>query len=461
MQPKQKYQNAKAEFNRKVEDQSSHVNEQDAALLKEFVDAYHPDIRPTGNALRAPPTDKKQTRAYNTLANYYIYIGAFIERTGLHLETMAADDINETANAMLENAHTGWDSPSRNTVRNYVGPLKKFYWFHREHRTDISDVYEDINGIPTRPTTVEPRDMWEREEITAMRGEITNSRDRALFEFLLNTGQRIQAALTLRVKDVDVDKGRFYLNPSTIPEASGLKGADKNGLERPLLGARAYMKRWLDDHPDSDNPEAFIFCALDSWGRTDDEWKAAKHHILDTTARRILKRIAKRAGVTKPSNPHAFRHNFVTIAHGEGMDPDTIRWMLGHGEGSRVMETTYKHLKNGEYIDNAEVAWGLKERETTGKLTPAYCPTCSLAPEPGAKFCDNCGEQFALDQMKEAKAEDAVFTSKGEAETPTEEQGVDLVRQILRDDPTAKSAMLAELEDELYERMVERMNAKQ
>jgi integrase len=58
-----------------------------------------------------------------------------------------------------------------------------------------------------------------------------------------------------------------------------------------------------------------------------------------------IKRAAKAAGVSKRSNPHLFRHDFVTHLHEMGADPKTIQELAGHLTLSTTMEI-YTHLSS-------------------------------------------------------------------------------------------------------------------
>jgi integrase/recombinase XerD len=49
-------------------------------------------------------------------------------------------------------------------------------------------------------------------------------------------------------------------------------------------------------------------------------------------AGRIVKRIAKRAGVTKNVSPHSFRHGFITIARNAGIPTRDIMSATGHAD---------------------------------------------------------------------------------------------------------------------------------
>jgi len=131
------------------------------------------------------------------------------------------------------------------------------------------------------------------------------------------------------VKDVDTDKGVYYLNT----EADGLKGAEKNGKKRPLLGAKRAVYDWLKDHP-TGKPDDYLITCLPTANRGTPGEMLSQSNI-----RRRLKDIAEEAGIDKPPNPHNFRHYFVTSCKRDyDMDEAKIKHLIGHGPDSTIME---------------------------------------------------------------------------------------------------------------------------
>jgi len=141
--------------------------------------------------------------------------------------------------------------------------------------------------------------------------------------------------------------------------------------------------------------------------------------------------------VTKPPNPHNFRHVFVTICKRDyGLDNDTIKHLIGHAPDSKVMETTYSHLTDDDHIKAAEIGAGLREEEEGDTLTPQICPTCDTQLDPTAKACEGCGTVFApsakqaLDTIEEQK-QDVL----ADAETVEEVQDSDKIERLLKENP--------------------------
>jgi hypothetical protein len=269
----------------------------------------------------------------------------------------------------------------------------------------------------------------------------------ALFDFLLYTGQRNTATRTLRIKDLDLANERFRLNT----EADGLKDADSNGKWRDLLLSAATLKQYLNtEHPAPEDPEAYVFVGRPKYGGP------KPHTMLDvTTIGAIVGRMADRATEecpaleSKPTYPHALRHNFVTIALRRGMDESAIKHQIGHAPESSVMESTYSHLKDSDHIREAREAFDLETEEHESELTPEVCPRCGESPPESARLCPWCGLTFTPDAEKVMEdADEAVRESYREVDPEDADTmgKVQLIDELLED---------AEVKQALLERMDE------
>lgn len=270
---------------------------------------------------------------------------------------------------------------SKPTLARYQSAAVAFYRYHDDLEVDPEAIH--IYSERSQPRHDE-LDMFEPDEVEALRDACEKPRDRALLEMLIYTGQRITALRTLRVGDVDLEKGYFYLND----EADGLKGALARGRKRPLFGARKFVRDWLQYHPNGDDPDAPLFVGEPSHWKTklDEPWS-------EPGVRQCLKRMAERAGVDKPVNPHNFKHYFVTVMKREyNMDDDTLRMLLGATEDSTILSTTYSHVTDGDYIEKAETTLGYTEANDDGQtLTPETCPDCGEVLESHWNQCPVCG----------------------------------------------------------------------
>jgi methionyl-tRNA synthetase len=125
------------------------------------------------------------------------------------------------------------------------------------------------------------------------------------------------------------------------------------------------------------------------------------------------------------------------------MDNSTIKHLIGHGPDSTVMETTYQHLSDDDYIAKAERAMGLREEQEVSPLTPDVCPTCGNHLGSDAKACEGCGAIFTPDaKAAEEQIDEDLWESKGKADTDEEQSAVDELKQLLDENPELKAELM-------------------
>ena len=398
------------------------ISEADADAINEFVAAKDPEDWSVSDS----DGDDKAT---STLYSYQRNLQTAAKRNDVALVDMDTAGINE----FLQRQKTE-KGLSEYTLISYSSALRKFYQYHQ---TAVEP--GEVKMPKARDTTVDEADMFTKDEIESMRDACRNARDRFIFEFLLYTGQRVRVIQTLRVKDVFLDESRYRLNP----EAEGLKGASGR---RPLLGAKNAVRDWLELHPASNDPDAYVLTRQPQYNA-----EVRPYDTLSGDAvRRAIGNIGDRAGITKPVNPHNFRHNFVTIAKRDyDMDNDTIKYLIGHAPDSSVMETTYSHLSDEDFNRRAEIAAGVRDPEDESPLSPDTCPTCSEPLPEEAKACPRCGNVFTPDaQAVKDDIEADMWDSQGRADTPEEITGLDTMRDMVNEHPKALATLLAEAQGE-------------
>lgn len=415
---------------RKIKDEFS---EQDALAVLEFLDAYDPGLE------MPQPPDGDTTKAINTIYNYVRDIQKVETCIDGPLTDTTVNHLNETFKSLFRGTHPEAKEGgySRNTVRALQNNVVKFYRYHEDEYIDPDELFR----YSRKDTEVDERDMFNQEEIEAMREAIDHPRNRAIFELLLNTGQRVSAIQKLRVKDVDVDGGLLYLNHN--------EGEHKNARgKRPLLGAEQACREWLRYHPTGEPDDYFITQRDDYRGPT----KQPGSQLTTPTIWRAVKKIADRAGVEKPTNPHAFRHNFATIcAEDYDMSPDTIKHLLGHSDKSTTFEEVYKHISDSTYIEKAEIAAGKREaKEEDNRLSPQICQ-CGQSLPSDAKACPACGVMFTPDaQSVQDQIEDDMKESYKEAGRAGDSQAIDDIEDVdeLLEDPAIKKALIEKLQED-------------
>lgn len=364
---------------------------------------------------------------------------------GLALLDSTANEFNEFIDTMHDD-----QGKSKPTLARYQCAAQTFYRYHDDLdvNPDAIHVYKERS-----PPKHDETDMFNEEEVTALRQACGASemptRNRALLELLVFTGQRIKALITLRKGDVKLNppgndnNSYIYLNDDYEREHGGLKGALVRGRKRPMFGARKYVRDYIEYHRQDAAPDDWLFIGNPSHWKTDPD-----DHWAEPSAEQVLKRIADEAGVQKPVNPHNFRHYCATILYRDyDLDKATIRMLFGHVEGSSALEETYSHLFEEDYIKKAEITLGYREEEDRSPFTPDACPTCGEILEDHWRQCPSCQEVFGPTDDFEERLTDVRERIKEEGIEARDPDEIDAYKAIINaiNDPVALAEELAEL----------------
>ncbi len=138
----------------------------------------------------------------------------------------------------------------------------------------------------------------------------TGVRNRALIAVLWRCGLRISEALSLELRDVDLEAGTVRVRHGK-GDKSRTVGIDEQ--------TAALLARWLDRRRQlSPGARAPIFCTLQG-GRIDSSY-----------VRRLLPRLARKAGIDRRVHAHGLRHTHAAELAREGTPINIIRDDLGH-----------------------------------------------------------------------------------------------------------------------------------
>lgn len=422
--PREKFERRKETFEDYAE--TGEIDPDTAEAIRELLNAYD------GDYIMQSTPEGERTREPSTLMAWLYRLMQFAKEK--NLTQLSADEVNQEVQRMHDGSHpTVKDSGiKKSTLRSYQAALRKLYGYH-----DFGVEPSDIPMYDQESSPVNPEDMLTKEEIQEAREAARNPRDKLIFQLLLYTGQRREALRTLKIKHVKPQEETYRLNP----EVDGLKGAQERNGNRPLLGAKAAVQNWLEYHPDPSNPEHYLITARPSYSAVD-----PSEPVSGETIRRVMQDIKADTDIQKPMHPHAMRHNFVTIAKRDyGIPDDTIKYFIGHDKASQVMETTYSHLSGEDHTKRAEEAFGIREPEEDSPLTPDVCDVCGNSLDPNAKACPRCGNVFTPDaKAVKDKVEQDTYEAKGEVEDGEEEDALDEMKRLLRENPE----LIEELQDQ-------------
>ena len=144
-------------------------------------------------------------------------------------------------------------------------------------------------------------------------------RNQALVAVMLDTGLRVSEICSLKMREVDFSAGRLKV-------INGKGGKDRIvGLSDAAIGK---IKRYLAKRGDI-SPNLRLFANRDGSPLT-------RHGLYQ-----IIRRMAKRAGITKQIHPHTLRHSFGTDFYRQTKDLELLRQALGHSN----IKTTVLYVK--------------------------------------------------------------------------------------------------------------------
>jgi integron integrase len=175
---------------------------------------------------------------------------------------------------------------------------------------------------------------------------------------LYGSGLRLMECLTLRVKDLDFERGQIHLRDpkgkrdrvTMLPQS--VRDRLREHLERVHalhardleLGFGAVWMPWALERKIPTAPKSWSWqWVFPAKTRYKDERAGTeqRHHLHETAVQRAVKRAAEEAKLEKRITCHTFRHSFATHLLERGHDIRTVQELLGHRDVSTTMIYTH------------------------------------------------------------------------------------------------------------------------
>jgi integrase/recombinase XerD len=206
-----------------------------------------------------------------------------------------------------------------------------------------------------------------------------------LIVFLLwETGFRVGELLHLRRRHIKGVKNGALI---TCP----IEGKTKDARTIKIVQAAPLLVNWLNVHPAKEQDALLFFL------RTPGE------RLPYPALCKRIRRYAKRAGITKRANPHAFRHARATFLNAEQRwTPARMRQQFGWSASSRMLDV-YSHSSEADIHAATDELNGLTEadkKDSRGK--PRVCAKCGKVNEYYCDYCEACSYPLTLEAALEA-----------------------------------------------------------
>lgn len=274
----------------------------------------------------------EKNRSLKTVENYDRYLRLFLRLSGVREPADITDEVVRRYRLHLNRAVGGHGALlKKQTQGYYLIALRSFlkYLARRDIKTLAADKIE-LGKTPSREV-----DFLEADELVRLfsvpDGKILRGlRDRALLELLFSTGLRVSELCRLNRELVSQDREEFSVR------GKGDKIRIVFVSEQAKKSVGEYLKK-------RDDVEEALFVSL----RAQD--KKSPTRLTPRSVQRIIRHLARRAGISKEVTPHKLRHSFATDLLRNGADIRSVQALLGH---SNITTTqVYTHVTDKSLRD--------------------------------------------------------------------------------------------------------------
>lgn len=288
--------------------------------------------------------------------------------------------------AVLNSGKSSKGTPySQWTKYTFIRVIQKFYqwaWSEEEYKDKVSW----IKAKRQNASIVTPESLIEESEFQRMLKSSKHPRDKAILMTLYEMGLRSDELRSAKIKNIEMN--------GTLAR---LRVEGKTGSRRVMLiKSYPFISNWLTAHPDSDNPEAFIFPAL-----------STRNHMKKLSSaglNRIIKNSAQNAGVKRRVYPHLLRHVSATNMSRDLSEME-LRELYGWSKSSTNITSTYLHVSQKRLESRLMEVNGLKKaKEENDSMLPKNCYRCGHSNPFDADHCSKCHMPFNIRDGLDNKA---------------------------------------------------------
>lgn len=247
---------------------------------------------------------KGMAKSSLSLYNYKLKVFAQ-EFPNSKLTELSADDIRYyLARLKSLNKHSG------TTLNNTRLVLNSFYNWLVDEEYITKNPISKIETIKNDTFKEEP---FTQGEFELLCNECTNTRDRALIEFLLSTGCRVSEAINVNTKQLDFENKQLTII------GKGNKQRTVYLSDRSIVYLNIYLKNRNDNDPS-------LFVSV----------KAPHHRLTSDGVNSVLKTLGEKAGIVNV-HPHRFRRTMCCNLINKGVPIQDVQVIMGHSDIGTTM----------------------------------------------------------------------------------------------------------------------------
>jgi integrase len=251
-----------------------------------------------------------------------------------------------------------------------------------------------------------PSDLWTQEDDLLFLKWVTNKRDRCYHTMSRDLSARPHEILNLKIKDV------IFKNANGYQYAEVLVNGKTGSRHIPLIQSIPYIKEWLSNHPNRNNPKSPLFVNLDNHSKKQ-LTLSGLYQMYQYYKKEFFPKLLKDPTVsnedkekinnilTKPWTPYIRRHSALT-EKSIRLKSNTLNQHAGWSMNSNMAQK-YIHYFGNESSESLLEAYGIvtKNNIPIDTLNPKICPNCSEGNTQDSKFCAKCKMVLTYDAYNE------------------------------------------------------------
>ncbi len=272
-------------------------------------------------------------------------------------------------------------SYSPSTKKDYGRILKQFYrWI--EGTEKIPDRVAWIDTKLAQNESILNMELITWDDINKCTEVADNPKDVAFINFIYEAGPRIGEMLNMKISDVIFNK-----------QYAKVRLVGKTG-ERwiPIVISTPYLAQYLNTHPKNNDTDFFWLSSSD---------KNRNTPLKYTGAVMLIRKLFRKAGISKRCNCHSFRHSRATDLATKLTEPQ-LRLFFGWTRSSDT-PSFYCHLSGRDLESPILALNGIGDEEETENNKPVICTLCKNVNKPKSSFCSSCGYGLSVKSVLDAE----------------------------------------------------------
>jgi len=269
----------------------------------------------------------------HTIRSYEHAVRQFWDLMDEHFQVTEVEGVTKDIARQYLRLLTGMYKAS--SAKHHFGVLKKYFSYLEEievvERSPFATIKARMKAEKKAPDTMTMDDVklilnaaYAGQPHTE-RETFIYYRDCSVLEFLFGTGVRIQELCDIKVGDIDADSGTVSVMGKGLKHRKCYLSSDQ--LKDTYAAYLGLRKKHLKA-----NGLRHGFAFVNKEGKP----------LSTQSARNIVEKYVRLAGLTKHVTPHSFRHTFASLLLEQGVDLSYIQMYLGHSSISTTQ--IYLHI---------------------------------------------------------------------------------------------------------------------